>query len=107
MSLRPDRLRGFAQRSRDVVVAAAVVGVATGLLIAGCERLTADLLDWVRDWPDWLVVVGPGVGLLLTALTLRYLAFRASPGLADSWLKSFHDPDHGMELRTGPGGVLA
>lgn len=107
MTLRPDRLRGFAQRSRDVVVAAAVVGVATGLLVAGCERLTADLLDWVRDWPDWLVVVGPGVGLVLTASTLRYLAFRASPGLADSWLKSFHDPEHGMDTKTGPGGVLA
>jgi CIC family chloride channel protein len=107
MSLRPARLRDFAQRSRDVVVAAAVVGVLTGLGIALADRLTTDLLDWVRDWPDWLVLVGPGVGLLLTALTLRYLAFRLSPGLADNWLRSFHDPDHDLEPRTGPGGVLA
>ena len=107
MILRPDRLRDFAQRSRDVVVASAVVGVVTGLVVAGADRVTTDLLDWVRDWPDWLVVVGPGVGLVLAALTLRYLAFRLSPGLADGWLKAFHDPDHDLEPRTGPGGVLA
>lgn len=107
MSLRPTRLRDFAQRSRDVVVAAAVVGVLTGLGVALADRLTTDLLDWLRDWPDWLVVVGPGVGLILTALALRYLAFRLSPGLADNWLKAFHDPEHDLEPRTGPGGVLA
>src|SRR6478752_8354895 len=100
MILRPDRLRDFAQRSR-------VVGVVTGLVVAGADRVTTDLLDWVRDWPDWLVIVGPGVGLVLAALTLRYLAFRLSPGLADGWLKAFHDPDRDLEPRTGPGGVLA
>jgi len=107
MILRPDRLRDFAQRSRDVVVASALVGVVTGLAVAGCEILTTDLLDWVRDWPDWLVVVAPGVGLLAAALTLRYLAFRQSPGLADAWLKAFHDPDRDLDVRAGPGGVLA
>jgi CIC family chloride channel protein len=107
MNLRPDRLRGFAQRSRDVVIAAALVGIVTGLLVAGCEILTTHLLAWVRDWPDWLVVIAPVAGLVAAALTLRYLAFRASPGLADSWLKAFHDPDHDLDVRTGPGGVLA
>jgi len=81
MILRPDRLRDFAQRSRDVVLASALVGVVTGLAVAGADRLTTDLLDWVRDWPAWLVLVGPGIGLVGAALTLRYLAFRLSPGL--------------------------
>ncbi|MGZ4675070.1 MAG: chloride channel protein [Acidimicrobiia bacterium] len=107
MSLRPERLRGFAQRSRDVVVASALVGVVTGVVVAGAERGTTDVLDWVRDWPDWLVLVAPGVGLLLAALTLRYLAFRHTPGLADSWLRTFHSPEEGMDTRAGPGGVLA
>jgi CIC family chloride channel protein len=107
MSLRPDRLRGFAQRSRDVVIASALVGIVTGLVVAGCEILTTELLDWVRDWPDWLVVIAPGVGLVAAALTLRYLAFRHPPGLADAWLMAFHDPDRDMEVRAGPGGVLA
>jgi len=70
MILRPDRLRDFAQRSRDVVVASAVVGVVTGLVVAGADRVTTDLLDWVRHWPDWLGVVGPGVGLVLTSLVV-------------------------------------
>jgi CIC family chloride channel protein len=107
MILRPDRLRGFAERSRDVVIASALVGVVTGLLVAGAEVLTTELLDRVRDLPLWLEFVGPGVGLVLAALTLRYLAFRLAPGLADGWLQKFHDPEHDLDVRTGPGGVLA
>ncbi len=108
MTLRPPAgLRGFAQRSRDVVLASAFVGVVTGLLLAGVERVTVDVLDAVRELPDWLVLVVPGVGLVLAALTLRYLARGASPSLADTWLKAFHDPDHDMDVSTAPGGVLA
>src|SRR3954469_13850542 len=66
VSLRPDRLRDFAQHSRDVVVAAAVVGVVTGLAVALADRLTTDLLSWVRDWTDWLVVVGPVVKVVIS-----------------------------------------
>ena len=108
MSMRaPSGLRGFAERSRDVMLASALVGVVTGLLLAGLERLTVDLLDAVRDLPDWLVVVVPGVGLVLAALTLRYLGRRTSPGLADVWLKAFHAPERDMDTAAAPGGVLA
>ena len=86
MTRAPREFQRFAQRSRDVVLASAVVGIVTGFAVAGAERLTVELLDWVRGWPDWLVVVGPGIGLVFAALTLRFVAFRAFPGLADSWL---------------------
>ncbi len=108
MSLRPPSgLRGFAQRSRDVMLASALVGFATGLLLAGAERLTVTLLDAVRELPNWLVVVVPGVGLVLAAFTLRYLARRTPPSLADTWLKAFHAPDKDMDVAAAPGGVLA
>jgi CIC family chloride channel protein len=108
MNLRPPTgLRGFAQRSRDVMLAAAVVGAVTGLALAGIERLTVDLLDRVRELPDWFVVVVPGVGLILAALTLRFLAGGNPPGLADTWLRSFHDPDTEIDVAKAPGGVLA
>ena len=107
MIFRPDRLRGFAQRSRDVVLAAALVGVVTGLLVAGAEWLTIHLLDRVLELPLWLMVAAPGVGLVGSALCLRYLARRAPAGLADTWLKAFHDPDHDMDVAGAPGGVLA
>ena len=107
MARPPRELQRFAQRSRDVVLASAVVGIVTGFAVAGAERLTVWILEWVRGWPDWLVVVGPGIGLVAAALTLRFLALRASPGLADTWLRAFHDPNGDLDLRTAPGAILA
>ena len=107
MARAPRELQRFAQRSRDVVLASAVVGIVTGFAVAGAERLTVEPLDWVRGWPDWLVVVGPGIGLVFAALTLRFVALRASPGLADSWLQAFHDPNGDLDLRTAPGAIVA
>jgi CIC family chloride channel protein len=109
VTLRPDRLRGFAQRSRDVVLAAAVVGIVTGLVVAACEWATMHLLDRVLDLPLWLMVAAPGAGLVVAALCLRVLGHGTSPGLADSWLRAFHDPepDGDMDVSAAPAGVLA
>ena len=107
MNLRPQRFRGFAQRSREVILAAALVGFVTGLVVAGCEWLTVHLLDQIRELPDWLVVAAPAVGLVLAALALRYAANRAEPGLSDTWLRAFHDPDHDQDVRSAPGAILA
>ena len=107
MSLRPERLRGFAQRSGDVILAAALVGVLTGLVVAGCEQVITHLLKWVNGLPWWAIMVAPGAGLALAALSLRYLAFGESPGLADNWLKAFHDANHDQGVRGAPGAVLA
>jgi hypothetical protein len=71
MIFQPSRFRGFAQRSRDVIVAAALVGIVTGMLVAGFEWLTAHLLDRVTELPLWLLVFMPAVGLALAALALR------------------------------------
>ncbi|MBK5287281.1 MAG: chloride channel protein [Acidimicrobiia bacterium] len=103
----PARLRGFAQRSWELLGASALVGIVTGLLVAGAEKLTLNLLEWVQGLPVWAVVAAPAVGLVLAALALRYLAFRAAPGLADTWLRAFHDPNEDMKARTAPGGVVA
>jgi len=107
VTLRPDRLRGFAQRSRDVVLASALVGIITGLVVAACDRMTVGLLDHVKELPLWVFVACPGVGLVLAAVCLRYLARRAPAGLADTWLKAFHDPERDQDVASAPGGVLA
>jgi CIC family chloride channel protein len=108
MAGRGGELRSFAQDARHVVIASVLVGLATGLVVAGCDWLTVNvLLDWLRGLPLWLMAIGPCVGLLLAALSLRYLSNRASAGLADTWLQRFHDPDHDMNVREAPGGVLA
>ena len=108
MAGRGGELRSFAQDARDVVIASALVGLAAGLVVAGCDWLTVDvLLDWLRGLPLWLMAAGPCAGLLLAALSLRYLSNGASAGIADTWLQRFHDPDRDMNVREAPGGVLA
>jgi CIC family chloride channel protein len=100
-------VRAFAQRSRPVIVASAVVGVVTGLIVAGADKVTVELLDAVLGLPAWAVLLAPGVGLLLAALCLRYAAFGANSSLADTWLHAYHDPAHGQKVREAPGAVLS
>jgi len=102
------RLLPFAERWRDAVLAAAVVGFSVGLIVAGCQRLTLDvLLDRVRDLPLWVVLAAPAAGLVLCAATLRGLAGGASPGISDAYIESFHDPRHDLPVRDAPGRTLA
>ena len=108
MILRPDRLRDFAQRPRDVVDRGR----------AG-RRRDRPRRCGLRDPHHRPPRLGPGLAGLARGRrargrpprwrrsTLRYLAFRHPPGLADAWLKAFHDPDHDLDVRAGPGGVLA
>ncbi len=103
-----DGLRSFAANTRDIVIPAAAVGILTGLVVAAADTLTVDvLLDRVLDLPIGVLAFAPLVGLALAAVVLRYVARGAPPGIADSWLKAFHDRDHDMDVRQAPGGVLA
>lgn len=102
------RLLPFAERWRDAAAAAAVVGLAVGLIVAGCQRLTLDvLLDRVKDLPLWAALAAPAVGLALCAAALRWLAGGASPGISDTYIESFHDPRHELPVRDAPGRTLA
>lgn len=102
------RLRGFAERSRDIVISAAIVGTITGFIVAGCQKLTLRvLLVRVNELPLWLVACAPFVGLVLCALCLRFLARGASPGISDAYIESFHDPGYDIDEREAPGSTLA
>lgn len=99
--------RVYAQRSRQVILASAVVGVVTGLLVAAADKLTVNIGDGVASLPDWAILLAPGVGLVLAAACLRWLAYRAPTSLADTWLRAYHFPDYEQEPRQAPGSVLA
>lgn len=104
----PRRFRSFAQRSRDIVLPAAVVGVVTGLLVAGIESLTVEaLLEPIEDLPLGVLAFMPLVGLVLAAVILRYPGRRSSPALTDEWLQAFHDPERDMDWRRAPAVILA
>lgn len=101
-------LRSLVVRSRDLVLLTAVIGLLTGLAVAIFERLTIDVaLERVLEAPLWLRAGLPGLGLVITALVLRYVGPLASPSSADEYVKAVPDPDLPFPLKYVPAKVLA
>ena len=89
------------------VLAAALVGAVTGLLMAGVQRLTiTDILGWVRGAPLPVLAFCPALGLVLAAVLLRTVGRGATPVLADEYIQNIHDP-HAMAIAPVPGRLLA
>jgi CIC family chloride channel protein len=84
--------RDLAGRSREVVLAAAIVGAATGVCVAGFERLTVNVFfdRGVAHLPLWLLAAAPAVGLVVSGLWLRGPGRGTSPATSDAYLKAFH-----------------
>src|SRR5260221_8765397 len=93
VSRRREELRALFVRTRQFVLAAAVVGVITGLAVAGFERLTVDLVfdRGVAKLPIWLVAFAPAAGLAVATLWLRKPGGGISASTADEYLDAFHD----------------
>ena len=89
---RRDQLLGLAGRSREVVVAAALVGAVTGFAVAGFERLTVNGVydHLVAHLPLWLLAFAPGVGLVVANLWLGGPGRGLSPSTSDAYLEAFH-----------------
>jgi CIC family chloride channel protein len=89
---RREQLRALAGRSREVVLAAALVGAVTGLGVAGFERLTVNVIfdRGVAHLPLWLLAFAPGAGLAFATLWLRGPGRGLSPSTADVYLQAFH-----------------
>jgi chloride channel protein, CIC family len=89
---RPDDFRALVTRSRQVVLASAVVGAITGVAVAGFDRLTVDVTfdRGVAHLPLWLLAFAPGIGLAVAALWLRYPGRGLSSSSADEYLHAFH-----------------
>ena len=102
------RLVDLTHRTRQVLLLAGVTGAVTGLVVAGFERLTADvLLEAVLDLPLAVRVAAPGIGLVLAALCLRLAGRGTSPATADEYIRSFHEPSRRLDLRPVPARMLA
>ena len=91
--------RDLARRSRDTLLLSAVVGVVTGIGVAGFESVVTGGLEQVNRLPLWAIAVAPLVGLTVAALALRWIGPSSSPATADEYLEAFHDPDRPLPLR--------
>jgi len=97
---RNDDFRSLVVRSRQIVLASAIVGAITGVVVAGFDRLSVDVVfdRGVAHLPVWLIACCPGVGLAVAALWLRYPGRNLSPSSADEYLRSFHT-QQGLGIR--------
>jgi CIC family chloride channel protein len=97
----------FTERSRQVLLLAAVTGVITGLGVALFESVVIEMIfDELRDLPVWALAIMPAVGLTLAALALRFLG-PTTPPTTDAYLHAFHDPAAGLRIRDLPARMLA
>ena len=101
---RRDEFRSLVVRSRQVVLASAVVGAITGVAVAGFDRLSVDVVfdRGVAHLPLWLMAFAPGVGLAVATLWLRIPGRGLTPGTADEYLHAFHTRQ-GLGVRPRPG----
>lgn len=92
-------LREVRLRWRRTVLLATLTGVLTGAGVHAFDWVTREaLLERATGARLAVHMVAPGLGLLATALALRYLARRASPSLADEYVVDFHDRHRSLAL---------
>jgi len=102
------RFRAFARRSHEVIVLAAITGAVTGFAVAAFDWIVVDLLlDRLFDLSPWVLAWMPLVGLVISWLALAHVARTRDSGMADLYLKAFHDPDQPLRLRELPGRAIA
>lgn len=96
-------LVALGRRSQQVLLLAGATGVLTGLVVAGFEELTSQvLLDAVLRQPLWLQACLPTVGLLVAAACLRAGGRGVTPATADEYIRAFHEPGFTTRLRLVP-----
>lgn len=102
------RLAAISRRSQEALVVAGLTGASIGLVVAGFELVTAEvLLEAVLGLPLALQVAAPGAGLLVSAILLRFLGSGASPATADEYVKGFHDQPARLDLRAAAARLAA
>jgi CIC family chloride channel protein len=94
-----ERSRELGRRSRETLLLSAVVGVITGVGVAGFETAVTRGLEAVNRLPLWGIAIAPLIGLTVAALALRWIGPSSSPATADEYLHAFHDPDYPLPLR--------
>jgi len=93
--------------SRDIqkwLIVAPIIGIATGLFIAGIATLILDTI-WVRLLPyylahHWAIVVGLLMGFLLTGIIMQYCTHDPDEHSTEEIIRSYHE--HQGDIDIGP-----
>ncbi len=96
------------ERSREVVLLAAVVGAIVGLFVAALDHLIVEeMQDRLFEAPLAVLAVLPSIGLAISWLMLRTIGRRASSSTSDEYLHAFHDRSYQLAERPLAARLLA
>lgn len=91
-----------------VMVLSIATGALVGLLVAGFEQLTVEvLLKRLLEGPLWWQAAAPAVGLFGAVVILRYLGRSAAPSTSDEYVRAFHERHPRLPLSQLPAKLLA
>lgn len=94
------------RRDGLVLATAAVVGMIVGLVILGFELLVEDIIHRVESERLAIVAIAPAVGLIITALSLRFVGGRTTASTSDEYIRVFHDRVPRLALRPWIGRLI-
>ena len=91
-----------------MMVLSIITGALVGLLVAGFEQLTVEvLLARLLDGPLWWQAAAPAVGLATAFAILRYLGRGATPSTSDEYVRAFHERHPRLPLSQLPAKLMA
>jgi CIC family chloride channel protein len=89
-------------------LASILTGVLVGIVVAVFDHVVAEIIvEGLFDLPLWAQVVAPGIGLIVCALVLRYLAYGGNSATSDEYIRAYHQRTPRIPLRELPGKLLA
>ncbi len=91
-----------------MMVLSILTGALVGLLVAGFEQLTVEvLLERILHGPLWWQAAAPAVGLFAAVAILRYVGRGATPSTSDEYVRAFHERHPRLPLSQLPAKLLA
>ncbi|MCY3578657.1 MAG: chloride channel protein [bacterium] len=91
-----------------MAVLSIATGALVGLLVAGFEQLTVEvLLKRLLDGPLWWQAAAPAIGLMAAMAILRYLGRGSTPSTSDEYVRAFHERHPRLPLSQLPAKLLA
>ncbi|WP_420638077.1 chloride channel protein [Candidatus Poriferisocius sp.] len=91
-----------------MMVLSIATGALVGLLVAGFEQLTVEvLLERLLHGPLWWQATAPAVGLMAAVAILATLGRGATPSTSDEYVRAFHERHPRLPLSQLPAKLLA
>jgi chloride channel protein, CIC family len=87
----------YARRVQFTLVLSALIGIVTGLGVAGFDVAVGHVLEWVQDQPTWAVAIIPGIGFAGVALVTAF--GHSDTTTTDAYVRAYHERDGRLSVR--------